>query len=122
MGFTINIKMTIPEQRIKDLLCNALESGSNYWYQIQKYINPNKIKVAYKFLDLPFIDGCGVVIGDIENDFKPVLLNKEAISKGLQVMSEKYTAHMQNFINDNDDADTGDVFLQCCLFGDVIFS
>lgn len=29
--------------------------------------------------------------------------------------------HAENFLKDNEDAETGDVFLQICLFGEVIF-
>jgi hypothetical protein len=29
--------------------------------------------------------------------------------------------HFADVLNENDDAGTGDVFLQCCLFGEIIF-
>jgi hypothetical protein len=33
----------------------------------------------------------------------------------------KYKNHFQNAVNGNDDAETGDVFLQLTVLGDVIF-
>jgi hypothetical protein len=48
------------------------------------------------------------------------LLDMGTIRHGLQVMANQYPRHWNNFINDNEDADTGDVFLQCCLWGEVV--
>jgi hypothetical protein len=36
-------------------------------------------------------------------------------------MQEQYPRHFSNFISENYDAETGDVFLQCCLLGKVKF-
>ena len=36
-------------------------------------------------------------------------------------MGEHYPWQMENLLQENDDAETSDVFLQCCLFGKVIF-
>lgn len=44
-------------KRVSDLLCSALEGGSNYWYLIEKFIKPPVIKkyadsaVVYDHLD-----------------------------------------------------------------------
>ena len=116
---TVKTQVTVDDQRVKDLLCNALEGGSNYWYNIEGFINPNHITVEHKHIDLPFIDGCGLVIDD--GDGRKFTLNRHVMEKGLQVMGEKYPNHFNDFITENDDAETGDVFLQCCLFNDVIF-
>lgn len=48
-------------------------------------------------------------------------LNLASIKKGLQVMADKFPKHFADVTNDNADATTGDVFLQCALFGDVIY-
>lgn len=36
-------------------------------------------------------------------------------------MPVKYPRHWADVLAENDDATTGDVFLQCCLFGECIF-
>jgi hypothetical protein len=119
--FEINVKHKIEDERIEDLLCGALEGGSN-WATITEYINPNNAKVACKHLQLPFIEGCGVMIGDIEDeDVKPMLLNREAMEKGLKIMAEKYDWHLKAFLEENDDAETSNVFLQCSLLGDIVY-
>jgi hypothetical protein len=87
--FTVTVTNKIKEQRVKDLLCGAMEGGSNYWYNITEFINPNNVEVQFKHIDLPFIDGCGIMIGDMEDeDAEPTLLNREAMEKGLRIMAE----------------------------------
>ena len=41
------------------------------------------------------------------------------IEKGLKVFAEKSPYQFGEWLLDNDDSITGDVFLQCCLFGEV---
>lgn len=127
---SVNVKHEISLQRISDLLCSAFEGGSNYWYQIDKFIKPKNLSFRtdedqiYRHLDYPLNEGGALIISDIEGDLNEPpwkRLDLDAIKKGLQIMAEKYPRHMGDFLNDNDDADTGDVFLQCCLFGDAIY-
>lgn len=119
--FNVTVKFKIEDERINDLLCGALEGGSQ-WATITSYVNPNNVEVKYKHLDLPFIEGCGVMIGDIEDeDVEPMLLNREAMEKGLQIMADKYDWHLRAFLDENDDAETSDVFLQCSLLGDIVY-
>lgn len=121
--FEATVIQQIEDERIGDLLTGAFEGGSNYWYQIAGYVNPKNIKVEFRHSELPLIDGCGVMVGDREDeDVEPVLLNREALVKGLKVMGEKYDWHLKNFLDENDDAETADVFLQCCLFGKITYS
>ncbi len=151
----MKVEMEMPEQRIQDLLTNALEGGSNYWYLIVGYHFPNKCPVCGTITLLPFCEGAGthtfhpVVITieatkedlgieftHIELPFKGGFiefadledekaehknLTIEAIKGGVKIMAEKYPRHFGDWIGENDDATTGDVFLQCCLFGEVIY-
>lgn len=52
---------------------------------------------------------------------KPEELTGAKIVAGLKVMAEKFPHHYRNLIIDNADAETGDVLIQCALFGDIIF-
>jgi len=36
-------------------------------------------------------------------------------------MASEAPRHFADFIAENDDAETADVFLQCCLFGRIVF-
>jgi hypothetical protein len=49
------------------------------------------------------------------------VLDRAAITRGLVAMKEKAPRHFGDALADNDDATTGDVFLQLCLFDEVIY-
>lgn len=36
-------------------------------------------------------------------------------------MAEKWPRHFGNFISENEDAETGDVFIQLALLGDIVY-
>ena len=47
------------------------------------------------------------------------ILNRDKIAAGLALLAD--TVHWVDFMDENEDGTTGDVFLQLCLFGDVVF-
>ena len=55
--FKVTMTREIEDERINDLLTGAFEGGSNEWYNITKYINPNNVEVQFKCSDLPLIEG-----------------------------------------------------------------
>ena len=115
------------------LVCSAFEGGSNYWCKIKGYVRPENAKAPtrewyglklarFPHIWLPFSDGGGVeCIEDCGEGGEPVehLLNRAAIERGLKLMAEKQGRHWGNFLSGNDDAITGDVFLQMCILGEV---
>lgn len=132
-GFQINIPIVIPRQRIADVLCSAFEGGSNYWYLIVDYTA--KTDDIYKtivedpkheqwimvgdegyprYAALPLVGGVVKIRSD--DDPKIYTLDEAAIKRGLSVLAIK---HLNDILEGNDDADTADIFLQCCLFGEV---
>jgi hypothetical protein len=128
----ISVKIPITKQRISDLLCSAFEGGSNYWYWIEKFVKPpvlewqNDPKKVYQHLDYPLNEGGALIISDKEDDNptkskKTYRLDLESIVKGIQFMAEKYPRHFADMVSEDFDATTGDVFLQCCLFDEVIY-
>jgi hypothetical protein len=126
----ISVKVPITKQRISDLICSAIEGGSNYWYLIEEFVKPTVLewqtdpKQVFKHLDYPLNEGGALVISDKEDD-EPIKstyrLDLESITKGVQVFADKCPYQFSQFLNDNADAITGDCFLQCCLFGEVIY-
>jgi hypothetical protein len=133
------VKHTITDDSIRNLLINAFEGGSNYWYMIERYdygsLGPEDFKQGgphfndeYERMDhylLPFVPGTGLVISNRQaeepEDVTEYRLDRAAIQKGLEVMKEKFPHHWRDFIGEDDDAITADVFLQCALMGDVIY-
>lgn len=121
---TVNITLL----RVQDLLCCALEGGSNYWYQIVKFIEPETLacrahdKEIFRHLDYPVNVGGALIFQDNEGDPKNrYRLDLRSIEKGLKSMANNSPEHFASFIAENEDADTGDVFLQHCLFGEVVY-
>ena len=123
--FTMTKHYKITKDRIFDLLTCAFEGGSNYWYCINKYVYPEgKTRKDYEFpyLQLPLDPDGGVLIDSFEDkEHSGKLLTLNRIGKGLRIMAEKEQQHFEDFINENEDAVTGDVFLQLCLFEEVIY-
>lgn len=99
-------------------------------------------KHTYKHIDYPLNPGGHLLIsanGDAPNDYRCDSENEDrpawqrsrkdgfwrldfsAIQNGLDVMARDYRRHFDNFIDESDDGTTADVFLQCCLFGKVVF-
>lgn len=110
----------IPQERIKDLLIGAFEGSSKHWYCIQ-----DRTKNSDLYVDEPFIVGGFILIDDSMADDPtlalPIKLDFERLEIGLAVFAEKEPRHFGDFISENDDAVTADVFLQCCVFGEVIY-
>lgn len=124
------VPILIEWSRIQDLLCCALEGGSNYWYMIEEFHEPTSMPIrtdereVFKHLDYPVNPGGSLVFSDLEEGHKKkerFTLNRQSIEKGLTIMADKYPRHFADFQAENDDAITGDVFLQCCLFGEACY-
>lgn len=117
--------------RVRDILCSAFEGGSNYWYQIDKFVPPTAnaktpwpdSDIVFKHLDYPVRENGALFISSLEEperkDLKPV--NRETIIEGLKVMAKDQIQHFADMVRERDDATTGDVLLQCIVFGEVIY-
>lgn len=121
------VRVNIPDERIKDLLCGAFEGGSNYWYMIESANYPEgetkeSLKIEFTHIDLPMTDGGSLTISSLEEPNNPhVKLDRKACLKGLSIMAKRYPRHFADFMSENDDSITADVFLQCALYQDVIY-
>lgn len=143
---TITVTATVPLQRIRDMLCSAFEGGSNYWYRIEEFVPPSEAYLyretclvhgsrvncecprhSYDHLDFPVSPGGALLISDYngcdgdEKGMRTERLDLTSLARGLQIMHDKYPRHYGNFAAENDDAETADVFLQCCLFGEIVY-
>jgi len=122
--------MSISNHRAADLLVTAFEGGSNYWYMINTVVKPMIEAKPWgdeytpTYISYPFSAGGSIIIGDIEDeDGEEFVLDKKAIARGKRIMStdERYSHYYADILKENDDAETGDAFLQLCLFGEVIY-
>ena len=122
----ITTTVDIPDRRIADLLCTAFEGGVGYWCVIIGYEEPKEIRSileesrVVKYTDYPLTGG-SVRCTTTDDDTKILLLDGYAIRRGLVRMAKKYQTHFVNFLSENEDAETGDVFLQCCFFEELVY-
>lgn len=137
-GPSSTVHVDVPHERIRDLLCCALEGGSNYWYYdlypyfrdgvTAKDINPGgELRTPDMgddwglYYTAPFVQGCGICLRDGEDSGKVHKIGFEKLLRGLRDMARECPRHWGDFLSDNEDATTGDVFLQCCIFGKIMY-
>lgn len=111
------------KQIIENLLCSAIEGGSNYWYMIEDH-NAKELGVTY-VSELLLHPDAKMVISDSSGEecFEPVTVTHDDIKKAWTLFKtdNQYEHHYKDAIRENDDACTGDVFFQLVVFKDVIF-
>ena len=132
MTITQTRNVELSHNRISDLICTAIEGGSNYWYQIFGYVEPLECtfrcetfkddEEPHRIYDYPLNEGGSVIIGDAEAGAgEAKRLQLSTIKRGLTIMAEKYPNHFQRIVEETYDADDADVFLQLSLFNEVVF-
>lgn len=113
-------------------LISAFEGGVTYWADRVDLISPDQDTLKTD----EHIVWWGRTKALYEGEFEIVVteeeestagagrehkLTPETVQRGIQVMATKYPRHFKDMIEENGDATTGDVFLQCCLFGDIVY-
>jgi hypothetical protein len=111
----------IPVQALRDLLCTAVEGGSNYWARFES---------AERTPDLDYLS---VVLTADPGDGtrKRYTVRAEDLVRGLEALGTQpapfptAASHLADAIGDPDnstgDATTADVVLQMTVFGDVVY-
>lgn len=58
-----------------------------------------------------------------QEGIKPTVkrLDLDSIREGVKIMARDYPLHFSNMFNESGDAETGDVLLQCCVFGKIVY-
>lgn len=125
---TFDATISLTAEKISDQVVTAVEGGIAYWasgfyldhpsrenlFEKPWYADPKLYEGDFKIRVVQqeeHIAGAGV----------EVFLTPDSIRTGLKVMAEKYGSHFADMIQENGDATTADVFLQCCVFGDLIY-
>jgi hypothetical protein len=113
----VQVAFDVPFQRVEDLLSCALDSGgANYWARV--------VQRSGVFGDggsITFVAHDDGVPYYHTNGLGRFVLDAASTQAGLRIMASKCGRHFGNWMDENEDAETGDVFLQCCLFGEVVF-
>ncbi len=124
-----------------NLLTSALEGGSNDWYSLSlkgldipaKGYTPKTVEIS-EGLDClkdclvsrlwEFIQSGGTIeVKDCDNGDFLGSLSKKSFAAGSKLLSEdpQYKRHLQDVLNENDDALTGDTWLQLVVMGLIVY-
>lgn len=110
---TISVRLHFTKQQIADLLDSA-SRGSSYWCNND---------LSYESETKKALAGGKQFSAVYDNEQEDAhCLDLKKIKKGLTVMAKKYPSHFADFLKEEYDQTTGDVFLQCCLFNTVLYS
>ena len=134
MSFTVTASFDIQPRRVQDLIVCAFEGGSNYWLgrgrvelESPPYESLAEEGVVWYGRDDNVFARTDFKISinhdDLNNEDvkKNYYLDFASAQKGLELMAEKYPRHFNDLLQENEDAETGDVFLQLCLFQEVVY-
>lgn len=120
--------VTIPLQRVADLFVNAIEGGSNYWMTSLRpgdKMRERAPKDATNWYEsgasYATDDDTEVLMTVLEDEGTEHTITLGSIRSGLQFMADSYPTHFADILTRNDDAITGDVFVQCVVFGEIIY-
>lgn len=122
MKYEVKTTVEIERKRLDDLMCGALEGGSTYWCDrcdiewSDEAAAKNEIEYGHEAI------AAGAEFTVWHNDEETTIPNgPKTIERALQQMADEHPFHFNNFINDNDDAETSDVFFQLLCFGELVY-
>ena len=106
--------ITTNKQLINDLFTTACEGGINYWCELNNY--------DYKNTTSDYIIHTNDAPSDIT---KQGTISDQTIIAGINALQEMNNSFskgaLNDIVNEDFDAETGDVILQLGLFGKIIF-
>ena len=130
---TVSVSVDIPTSTIRNLLVGAIEGGSNYWATFR--LDPNFTKSVTESDKASYVEQEGgeyYAHYDIENSNYCLRVSDaeggstynvtfDSFVNGLGVMANRYPHHFKDVIAENHDAETSDIFIQCAVFGEIVF-
>jgi hypothetical protein len=119
----------VPAQKIRDQFTGSFSGGSNYWLQAAKLMKADNVPSGRPWYSCPevFEGAFAIELGfDNPNEYEGMGNGRKTITdadvpKAFEVMRRDHPKAFAAMMNGTGDADTADVFLQCCLFGKVVY-
>lgn len=113
VNIQVKVVRTVDWEMLEGLFITACEGGSNYWCKELTPLGPDELG-AYGAMT----EGFTVVDGE---SGKKHSVSKADIKKACQLFAEKFSDRFTQSIGGMGDAEDGDIFLQLCVFGEVIY-
>jgi hypothetical protein len=126
MDFIVNATFKVSRQQVAGALWRAFGSQIT-WFRVVEVIEPPTLRfrsiehLALRMVDYPLNEGGSLGIVSTEPTSAVFRLDLKSIRRGLEDLATKYPRHFADLVNENTDAITADVLLQCCLFGELIY-
>lgn len=125
-NFKVTYTTEVKPERVIDLFITACEGGSNYWARssdslpgkdfVPAGVNHSAPVYSYMLNGFIIVEMCERTGKDIKHK-----VSATKIKNALDLMAKNYTDHFNDFLNENEDVETADIFMQLCVFGDVIY-
>jgi len=115
----ITVSLPVDETRLSDMIINALDTGAiSYWCrEARLFVDGNRVHGSANLPD-NLIDHCVIRLVE-DNTGKAYDINCNNVTAIRRALENMPTQHLTNFLNEDDDAETADVFIQTCLFGEI---
>jgi len=117
----------VSDERVADIMVGLFENGcySGWLLKASYAVQPEGEYENPKYSDPKFWRNGGRMLLRIENPDDENEMTKEVglseIVSGLTVMARDYASHFNDFVDENDDAATADVFGQMLSYGKLIY-
>lgn len=119
---TFHVGASVTSQMIADQICSAIEGGSGYWLESFKLEKGHELVTESPwYCDPKLWSGDFLVLAQVEDEEKIFRLTPESLKFGLQWLASEHLWRIEQIINETGDAETGDVFLQACLLGEIVY-
>lgn len=105
------------------LFIGAFEGGSSYWAELlDETPEGDEGDAPSERWFKHIMSGGSMKVYDLEEEGELLgTITKESMEKGLSKMSQDYPDHYADFLEENHDAITADVFFQLASMNDVVF-
>jgi hypothetical protein len=126
MDFIVNATFKVSRQQVAGALWRAFGSHIT-WFRVVDVIEPLTLRfrsikrLTLRMVDYPLNEGGSLGIVSTEPASDVFRLDLNSIGRGLDDLATKYPRHFADLVNENSDAVTADVLLQCCLFGELVY-
>lgn len=130
----VNCIIPVPFEPITNCITGAIEGGSSHWCSTFQTADDDVSTRLYQSIrnagevwydEAAFWEQGGKAVLTFDKptdaDSGTRTIGRDELVNGLAVMALVAPRHFGDLIQENDDAETHDVFLQCVLFGEIIF-
>jgi len=126
MDFVVNATFKVSRRQVATTLSCAFGSQITR-FRVAELSEPPAFQfrsieqLTHRLVDYSLNEGGSLGIVSTEPASDVFRLDLKSIGLGLDALATKYPRHFADLINENTDAITADVLLQCCLFGELIY-